>query len=199
MDGRCQCTNNADNLGLVTERDLNGSFFQSANGTYLQRCIICSAQVEPGKRSCSFCDYPKVLNSRFECVCPTALPADVRCSDVEPLQRISSSLRLGVSAMPYAGIPPQPPITGPVQSTAVVTISVSLALKVHLDNAVTACHDTGNPQSCNVVGNLCALQLYNGCVPCAVALSQAAQKEKIVICFLAITFGPEYMVSDIRL
>lgn len=161
VNGRCECTDNTDELGLITERSIDGALLQAANGTYLQRCTVCSSKVEAGQTSCGFCEYPKVRNSRSQCVCPTTLPLDVRCSDEEPLQRVLGSLRLGTSTTPYVGIPPSQGSTA--TRASLVTVSISAALKHHLDAAVTACHDTGSPQGCNAVGNICALQLYSRC------------------------------------
>jgi hypothetical protein len=158
QNNECQCSDNADGLGVILERDATGALFQDGNGTFLHRCVICSAPPAAGRSlTCGHCEYPKVINSESECVCPTSLPTDARCSNARPLQRIASALRVDVGNNPYAASA----VSSEISSA--VLVSTSAALREYLDDAIEGCYDDGNREHCNALANLCVLQQYDRC------------------------------------
>jgi hypothetical protein len=162
QNGKCVCSKNEDRLGVITERDISGALLQNSNGTYIQQCVVCSALTDTSATSCGICEYPKVMNTDAECVCPTTLPSDVRCSDTSAFQRIANSLRIDIGTQPYSVA------TRSSGSSDLIVISTSSALKEYLADAVEGCHDFGHSKSCNTLANLCALQQYsryaNSCI-----------------------------------
>ena len=153
-NGQCVCSENADGLGLIIERDASGALLQD-NGTFVQQCVVCSAPPADGDTACGSCEYPKVMNSAGECVCPTTLSSDIRCSNTSALQRVASSLRVDIGTQPYAVS------SMSSGSSDSIVISTSAALKDYLDEAVEGCHGFGNTRSCNTLANLCAIQQYD--------------------------------------
>lgn len=156
----CECSSNADGLGVIAERSAAGELFQSDDGSYVQRCIVCEGEAvpDPAAGACRPCPYPKIVDGDGVCACPGVLPGGVRCSNAEPIQRIASALSVGWSAASYAATAT---VTGPGEATASRTISNSAALRGLLDTSAEGCHDHGNRTACNALGNLCVLQMYS--------------------------------------
>ena len=154
-NGDCVCSENADTLGLIIERDASGVLLQNENGTFVQQCVVCSAPPGDTDTVCGSCPYPKVMNNAAECVCPTTLPSNVRCANTNALPRVASSLRVDIGTQPYAVS------SSSVGNSDSIVISTSAALKGYLDEAVEGCHDFGNTRSCNALANLCAIQQYD--------------------------------------
>jgi hypothetical protein len=164
--GRCVCSGNADGLGKIVEHDVQGALLLSSNGSFLQRCIICSANTDENSawQRCGSCEFPKVLAPDGECKCPAAVPDGVRCSDSDPLQRILDHLRISSGGNPYAGT------LAPNRGGEAAVMTSSYALVNNLADAAQGCHDVGDTKACNALGNLCVLQRYRkyGCPACRV-------------------------------
>ena len=157
---QCECTDNADGQGVITDRSAGGQLLLSDDGEFLQRCFICASAAAPdvATGTCEPCEYPQVSEGG-RCVCPKVVPSGSRCTNAAPLTRVAAALGINLGADPLSATATQ--YSGDVATQ--VRVSGSAALAEHLASAAAACLDEQDRQACNTLGNLCVLQRYQTC------------------------------------
>ena len=160
QNGQCVCSDNSDGQGVITGTASNGELLRAADGTFLQRCIICGSDSvpDPSTGQCKLCEYPKI-SQQGTCGCPAIIPDGARCSAAAPLVRVASALGVSIAAAPYSADAQS--ITD--SEVSQLSVSDSSALHEHLAPAAAGCLDTGGREACNALANLCVLQRYKGC------------------------------------